>query len=500
MKRLLLSLSLVASLLLAVLPSTAQDTIIMRRVSAPAGGGALPTTDLLRDYDPESVTGATSGVVRPQGSTLVNSANPGTGDITWSNSGGGSDCAYIWTDDNINGTWETITQGWGSPWGSGCVFGTGNKGSGQIIPASAADEWHIFLVIKRQPGGGLNNDIFQGETNALTIGLDSDGKLRVNRVGSTVYATASVPVSMFFYELWSVSFNNSTSTIRIRRNGVTDTTVTGLSLGFTPNQQTLDWSEAIYAHYGRILIYSEEQAGADLSNIENYFLVTNNYTTTAPGSPPSSSRVLWAKADAGVFEDAGTDAAENGDGVQQWNDQSGGSNHFSQGTSGERAVYTTNVYNGLPALRFDASNDGMTGIYNFSAMPYTIHVVYSWKGNGSAGRRVLASAANNWLVGPYGSQHQVFAGGFISAGGATANVPAVITVRGASSNNTAYKNGVAMSGSAGGAFPGVMSLGAESPFAEPADADVFEIIGYNADQSSTDRENTILYLAGRMGL
>ena len=48
------------------------------------------------------------------------------------------------------------------------------------------------------------------------------------------------------------------------------------------------------------------------------------------------------------------------DPVATWEDQSGNSNDASQGTAANRALYRTNILNGLPAVRFDGINDYYT--------------------------------------------------------------------------------------------------------------------------------------------
>lgn len=70
---------------------------------------------------------------------------------------------------------------------------------------------------------------------------------------------------------------------------------------------------------------------------------------------PSSGNVLWLKADAGVYNDAGTTLATNGQTLQQWNDQSGSNNHASQATSSLKPTFVTNVLNGNPVVRFGSS-------------------------------------------------------------------------------------------------------------------------------------------------
>jgi lysophospholipase L1-like esterase len=59
---------------------------------------------------------------------------------------------------------------------------------------------------------------------------------------------------------------------------------------------------------------------------------------TAYGIP---SCIGWYRATTGVYSDAGTTPANPGDGVYQWNDQSGDDNHLIQTTAGNRPVFNT---------------------------------------------------------------------------------------------------------------------------------------------------------------
>lgn len=52
-----------------------------------------------------------------------------------------------------------------------------------------------------------------------------------------------------------------------------------------------------------------------------------------------SNCIGWYRAGVGVFSDAGTTPANSGEGVYQWNDQSGSANHLSQATAGNRPMY-----------------------------------------------------------------------------------------------------------------------------------------------------------------
>lgn len=73
--------------------------------------------------------------------------------------------------------------------------------------------------------------------------------------------------------------------------------------------------------------------------------------------PTVEGMLAWWKADADCYEDAGTDPCEDGDGVYQWDDQSGNGNDLVQSTASNRPTYKTNILNSLPAVRFDGSDD-----------------------------------------------------------------------------------------------------------------------------------------------
>jgi hypothetical protein len=78
--------------------------------------------------------------------------------------------------------------------------------------------------------------------------------------------------------------------------------------------------------------------------------------TTGPGGiGTSSTNVLWLRADAGVFSDAGVTPAVTTNDVRQWNDQSGNGKNAAQATVNQQPNYFTNVMNGFPVLRFDGS-------------------------------------------------------------------------------------------------------------------------------------------------
>ena len=62
---------------------------------------------------------------------------------------------------------------------------------------------------------------------------------------------------------------------------------------------------------------------------------------------------FWVKSSAGTFSNAGTNPCINNTGLQQWNDQSGNAYNASQATASLRPTYFTNQSNGNPAVRFN---------------------------------------------------------------------------------------------------------------------------------------------------
>jgi len=81
-----------------------------------------------------------------------------------------------------------------------------------------------------------------------------------------------------------------------------------------------------------------------------------NDNTTIVNALPNCNPILWLKADAGVYSDAGITPATNGQPVQQWNDQSGNNYHLSQLTAGVKPTLASTSVNGKPALLFDGDD------------------------------------------------------------------------------------------------------------------------------------------------
>lgn len=111
------------------------------------------------------------------------------------------------------------------------------------------------------------------------------------------------------------------------------------------------------------------------------FLCLNySWAQTGPGGVGNAStNVLWLSADSAVYSDAGVTLAANTNNVAQWNDRSGNGRNASHATAGERPNYQTGVLNGLPVIRFSASNgDRLLSTNVTSGNVASVFAVASW--------------------------------------------------------------------------------------------------------------------------
>jgi len=101
-------------------------------------------------------------------------------------------------------------------------------------------------------------------------------------------------------------------------------------------------------------------------------------------SPPDISGLqLWLDATTGLFDatSGGSAVTTDGSAVARWEDQSGNARHFTQGTSNNRPVLKTSIQNSKNVVRFDGSNDNMTGSNDLQfAPPVSMFCVVSKRG------------------------------------------------------------------------------------------------------------------------
>ncbi|GAB1857198.1 T9SS type A sorting domain-containing protein [Flavobacteriaceae bacterium MHTCC 0001] len=105
--------------------------------------------------------------------------------------------------------------------------------------------------------------------------------------------------------------------------------------------------------------------------------ITFSYSQQGPGGiGTSTNNELWLRADGDVYEDAGTDIAESGDDVYQWNDNSAFGRHIQQINSVDRPEYVANARNNYPSIRFSSSNTEYLGGLNMSDAFYNNYSIF----------------------------------------------------------------------------------------------------------------------------
>jgi len=108
--------------------------------------------------------------------------------------------------------------------------------------------------------------------------------------------------------------------------------------------------------------------------------------------------VAWYDANEGVYVDAGSTLATDGQTVQQWNDQSGNGNNLSQATSGQRPTFDTTGLNSLKAVVFSAAAStwlrGVTNAADITGTAVSVFVVGQMNTATPGNGRCVSFAAN----------------------------------------------------------------------------------------------------------
>jgi len=87
---------------------------------------------------------------------------------------------------------------------------------------------------------------------------------------------------------------------------------------------------------------------------------------------------LWLDANEGVYNDAGSTLATDGQTVQEWHDQSGNGNHVTQTTTGQKPEYRATGLNSSPSVDFVRANEDLLQVDGVAiTAPFTYFVVAS---------------------------------------------------------------------------------------------------------------------------
>lgn len=248
------------------------------------------------------------------------------------------------------------------------------------------------------------------------------------------------------------------------------------------------------------------------------------HAQTGPGGVGNSTtNVLWLSADNGVYSNAGTTLATNGQNARQWNDRSGNGRNATQGTSAERPNYFTGAINGYPAVRYTAgNNDRMLSTGLSTANEASVFVLGRYTSLPSSNPGLLQASpsgngysadASQKSIGMWvSSSNSRLWGRGVQSDGGQRNVPQVTTL----SNNTAYvfnavyngstirqyvDNGIAGSTTYDGTLRSWtdVCIGCQAG-TESWNGDIAELIMYNVEVNSAQRIILSNYLAAKYGL
>ena len=213
-----------------------------------------------------------------------------------------------------------------------------------------------------------------------------------------------------------------------------------------------------------------------------------NYVTKLPSAV--SGLVGWWEADAIV-------GLNDGDPVATWPDQASSPHDFTESTN--KPTYKTNIVNGLPVVRFDATNDVMSSTLSVSN-PFTmmIIVINNQAVDSPTPSTRWVQGSNNWLIGlnknSGGRENpNVYAGGFmttrIDSMWATGSAR-IATLKQQSGMSLLYVDGKSSqfrSASPPDA-PGTLAMGGGgSTPSQLADADIIALVVWNNIISENDR-------------
>ena len=184
--------------------------------------------------------------------------------------------------------------------------------------------------------------------------------------------------------------------------------------------------------------------------------------------------------------------------VTIWYDQSGNGRNLTQATTSKQpAIINAGVIyrrNGLPTIYHDATDDGLsyTGTDYLTSLPISVNIVAGGNSNNNVFRRaVQGTGTNNWLVGPYSNQHAWFANGWnhqISTPWSTSSVEYFTVIEPSSTACTSWRNGVSQSTGNNKGTPGSLATGYGGYVPEILDGYISEVIAFNSELSTTDRQ------------
>lgn len=425
--------------------------------------------------------------------------------------------------ETIGGAWEYL---WTVPAG---LTITGGQGTRTVtITASSAGANQTITVVKRYTTNDFAGNRCTSPSRTFTLNVDPTA------VGGTVSGPTDICAGQ---NTGLITLTGNTgSIIRWEVNGVTDASlgtanpinpIINASGSYTLKAivqsgvcpavgSTVDLTVTVAPVPGKPSVAAAPSTticeGSSITlTAGNVGAATYNWFKEPTAWAPNNSATalqLWLRADAATFTDAGgATPATNGQGIQRWNDQSGGGRNASQATVGDRPVLLTGALNGLPVVDF-ASADFIGGTFG---NPGSVTVFTVAKSDVNPQTGTLFDVTTNKYT------QLLEAGNFRSR--VTNTTPTTFTTSrsftdvanyhifyGDHSTNTNVKGSIdgvpltvsAVSGVLGNAAS--YRLGSRITGGNSFDGKIAEVIVYNGVISLADRQRVEGYLAHKWGL
>lgn len=291
------------------------------------------------------------------------------------------------------------------------------------------------------------------------------------------------------------------TTVRIRKGTLSGTTITWSDLSATFEMTLV--AGARYARAtptpvnllaGQLLGFSVTGGGGSGANLRA--TIEAPYVSAAFVPSEVEGLVLWLAAD-------NITGLSDGAQVASWPDASGGDLHALQATSGLRPLYKTNIFNGLPVVRFDGTDDTMVANWPYTHEAQCVIAVVrrtGTKSNYSAAvftRNLYISLEN---PGASPSHWITYLMTDVTSGQSVAAAASII-----SANMRAYNdidlvtNGASVTRTNGAGYFGAShtfyTLGANETGVQTAQMDLAEVLAYDRALDTDEREAVEQYLS-----
>lgn len=226
----------------------------------------------------------------------------------------------------------------------------------------------------------------------------------------------------------------------------------------------------------------------------------------AGGVPTVSGNLIFDfDAASGVYKDAGTTLAGNGETVQQWNNATAYATpdpNLAQATEGSRPTYnTTGGPNNLPYIASNGKFLGMTGSTHASITWFFVMRHITW----TFGNYVLCALNNHWDVRQKAASPNLRSetDGTTPADltDFTLNTWMVLMIRNRTPSQSAWRagSGTLQTQAQNGQLLGLAAVGAAAAGTLPSDISYARILGYDAGLDDTDTATIKGYLDGIYG-